>query len=646
MQAMNYVSVLVAEASYHGQESLTYGAEKSLPTGTIVTVPLRSKQVLGIVTGLVAKPTFAVKKIVSAAELPPMPTQLLQLLVWMQHYYPAPLGIITQHFLPRRLPKTYELEHEGINTPAPSLPPLTGDQQQALSALHPDGLHVLHGETGSGKTRIYIEAAQKQLEQCRSSIILTPEIGLTSQLLDDFRAVFGNHRIVVMHSQLTDSARHKSWAKILVSHEPLIIIGARSALFSPVRNLGLIVVDESHETAYKQDQAPYYHATTIAAKLANLHKALLVLGSATPLVSDYYIAGAKGRPIIRMKQTASVVAPSKPSIEIVDLRDKSAFTRSPNLSEQLLHEIEASLLRKEQILLFLNKRGTAHLVFCDRCGWQALCPHCDLPLVYHGDAHAMHCHACTFRSPSPNNCPECGNPSIIFTSIGTKAVAEEVGRLFPAATVNRFDTDNKKSERIETIFESVRSGKIDILVGTQTVAKGLDLPKLGLVGVINADSSLFLPDFSARERTYQLLSQVIGRVGRGHRDGKVVIQTYAPNGAILQYVLANNWHKFYNDELEERRLFDFPPFCYLLTLTCRRSGRSVAESAAKTLANKLKNDYPTLTIEGPAPAFREKIQGKYQWQIIVKAKRRQHLLDVVRNLPKNWSYDIDPLNLL
>jgi primosomal protein N' (replication factor Y) len=258
----------------------------------------------------------------------------------------------------------------------------------------------------------------------------------------------------------------------------------------------------------------------------------------------------------------------------------------------------------------------------------------------------MRCHSCGFQSLPPSSCPECHNTSIIFKSIGTKAIADEATRLFPEATIMRFDTDNKKSERIEQHYEAVRDGEVDILVGTQTLAKGLDLPKLGLVGVIVADTSLYVPDYSSQERTFELLTQVLGRVGRGHRASRAIIQTYNPESPLLKAVLEKDWDAFYNRELAEREAFLFPPFCYTLKIWCRRASQAAAQNATKKYAEEIRKKYRGVIVEGPTPAFHEKIAGKFQWQLVLKAKNRIALLKVIRDLPAGWSHDIDPTNLL
>lgn len=645
---MTYVfaEVMVADSTYHGKEALTYSARQPLSLGAIVKVEIKNKSSLGFVVSITKKPRFKVKEIDEVFDIPPLPQELLKLHAWLRVYYPSPLGVITGLFLPSGIAKSLD-DHQEDPATAKHIPQpkLTEDQQQALDKINSPGLHLLHGETGTGKTRVYIELAKKMMSAKKSAIILTPEIGLTSQLLNSFQSVF-EQNVTLLHSQMTTSQRQKAWLRIIKNDEPQIVIGPRSALFSPIRNLGLIVVDESHETAYKQDRAPYYNTAYVAAKLSEVHSATMVLGSATPLISDYALASERKRPIIRMLQVAKSLDSEDPQIDVVDIRKRELFSKSGYLSNILIKKISLALEHGEQTLIFLNRRGTARVIFCEKCSWQALCPNCDIPTVYHGDGHYMRCHTCVYRSQVPLSCPECLNSTIVFSGVGTKAIADELKKMFPNKKIQRFDTDNKKSERIEEHFETLQRGDIDIIVGTQTVAKGIDLPKLSLVGVVMADSGLSFPDFSAQERNYQLLHQVMGRVGRGHRKGSVVIQTYNPSSAVLKSVLKKDWIGFSNNELKERKKYKFPPYYYLLKLTCKRSTAKSAADASERLALKIsKLDYEII-VEGPAPSFYEKVQGKYQWQIIIKSRRRGELLKIIHNLPTQWSYDIDPLNLL
>jgi primosomal protein N' (replication factor Y) len=696
----HYSTVLVSSPQYHGAEALTYASDSEVPLRSLVLVPMQKQAVLGVVTSHTGRPRFVTKDILEVFALPALPQHLLSLAKWIGEYYPAPLGMITQQIMPNVLSLKTIAETPGLTSPPPlettKLPSLTREQRATLARIDKPDTYILHGDTGTGKTRVYIELARRAVGAGTSAIILTPEIGLTSQLAANFRSVFGD-RVIVVHSQLTPKSRQQTWLRIIKSTEPLIVLGPRSALFSPLADIGLIVVDESHEPSYKQEQAPHYHAVRVASQLAAAHQATLLLGSATPPITDYYIAEQKHKPILRMRQLAAghtttselgafsasrvrstgssldsvkqeargtsnpLDAKNLPgsdsghvSTQVVDLKDRDAFGRSQYLSTALLKAIDHSLQRGEQSLLYLNRRGTARVILCNTCGWQAVCPHCDLPLTYHHDLHILQCHTCGFKQATPTSCPECGNADVVFKVVGTKAIEEEVRRLYPSARTMRFDTDNKAADRFEKHYENVRDGKIDILIGTQLLAKGLDLPRLSTLGVVIADTSLTFPDYSAEERTYQLLAQVIGRVGRGHTgpDGKpieqrIVVQSYAPERPVITAALNRDWDTYYAAEMEERRLFNFPPFCYLLKLTCRRASSKSAEKASEQFMYTINELGLPLLVEGPMPSFHSKVADKFEWQLILKSRQRPALLKVIQALPKSgWSYDIDPINLL
>jgi primosomal protein N' (replication factor Y) len=603
--------------------------------------------VLGVVSGPAPNPKFTTKPILKSLDLPVLPKTLLGLADWILQYYPAPIGILAQSLLPAGISSKAineevieNLEHPDSN----NLPPLTSEQKSALKVMTSRDSYILHGKTGSGKTRIYLELALKNVKNNKSVIILTPEISLTSQLADTFDQVFGN-RVVVMHSNLTPASRQRVWIKCLRSTEPLIVIGARSALFMPVNNIGLIVLDESHESAYKQEQAPQYQTARVAAYLAKINMASLVLGSATPSIADYYLAKQRNKPIIELTKLAQQNS-HKNEIIIVDKKDYSLFNKSNLLSKQLIEAIEKALNNGEQSLLYLNRRGTARIIMCQSCGWQANCPHCDIPLTYHSDKHHLRCHSCVYSANAPSSCPSCGQPDIIYKSAGTKAVVNEIERLFPSARVARYDTDNSVSESFERNFQAVKKGEIDIIVGTQMLAKGLDLPKLTTLGVILADSSLYMPDYTAEERTFQLINQVLGRIGRGHGHGKAIIQTYHPDHEVLKNAVDSDYQNFYSREIKTRQQYMFPPFCFILKVTFKRASVKSVESAALQAKNQISASGIAVRIEGPAPSFYEKISNKYQWQLIIKSKNRSNLLEIIKILPKNCSYDIDPLDIL
>ncbi len=645
MQVMVYLEVAVADNSYHGTEVLTYHTEVTVRKGDLVFVPLKNKIVSGVVTKIVRKPLFKTRPATILPSSPALPAHLIDLILWMQYYYAAPLGSVAQLFMPKKIDVTADTP-ETSQVPTVDLPVLTDDQRRAITQIEKcgPGVSILHGDTGTGKTRIYIELVAKAVRNGESSIILTPEIGLTSQLSESLRAVFGE-QVIVLHSRLSETSRRQIWMRILSSPDPLVIIGARSALFSPLKNLGLIVVDEMHETAYKQDSAPRYYTPHVASKLGSLLNIPVVLGSATPPIADYFFAEQKGRPIIRMTQTATSSSKVETRVVVTDLRNHTNFSKSTFLSDKLIEQIKYAKGNGTQSLLFLNRRGTARIILCDICGWQANCPHCDIPVVYHSDTHTIRCHSCNYSGPPPINCPKCYNDSILFKSAGTKAIYNEIKKLFPSYSIMRFDTDNKKEDRFEQHYNKIREGEVDIIIGTQTIAKGLDLPRLSTVGIIVADTTLFVPDFSAHERTYQLLNQVAGRVGRGHVSGIVFVQTYDPGNRLIKIALSKDWQTFYSTELDERRQFLFPPYCYMLKLWCRRATQKSAQIAAEKLANTLKHR-KGVVVEGPAPAYHEKINKSFQWQIIIKSKQRNKLIDIVTTLPPNWNFDLDPVNLL
>jgi primosomal protein N' (replication factor Y) len=645
---MFYYGVWVRSGRYHSSEPLTYASVKRLAIGQIVQVELQKEQVLGLVSGSSSKPRFQTKPIVQVFNLPEIPGHLLRLGRWLGDYYPTSIGNLTQQFLPINISEK-QLASEPLTGLGKSdfnnLPELTIEQKEALDSMSEYNSYILHGITGSGKTRLYIEMANQAIENGQSAIILTPEISLTSQLADNFRKVFGE-RVIVMHSQQAPSERQKAWLDCLQTIEPLVVVGPRSALFSPLSKVGLIVLDEAHETAYKQEQSPQYQTGRVAAQLATLTHSRLILGTATPSVSDYYIAQQKDKPIIKLSHLAESSEQAPREIIMVDRKQRDQFIRSNQLSQPLIKAVEVALSRGEQSLLYLNRRGTARLVLCEKCGWQADCPHCDVPLTYHGDHHVLICHSCDYRANAPSSCPNCGHTDIIYRTAGTKAIVSEVENLFPGARVARFDTDNLKAERFEQHYKAAKSGKIDILVGTQLLAKGLDLPHLSTLGILLADTSLYLPDFSAQERTFQLISQVLGRIGRGHVAGRAIIQTYHPDHPVLVDAIENNYQSFYQTELASRKQYMFPPFCYLLKLSVRRASIKSAEKAATDLKAEIQNGGYQVLVEGPAPSFYERIKNKYQWQLVIKAKQRGELIKIIKHLPSGWSSDLDPLDLL
>ena len=415
----------------------------------------------------------------------------------------------------------------------------------------------------------------------------------------------------------------------------------------PVQQLGLIVVDECHEPSFKQEQSPRYSALRTAAILARQHEAKLVLGSATPTISDYFLAKTTGRPIIAIPTPARSDA-VKPRVSLVDMTKRTNFTQHFFLSDQLLSSITNSLNDGNQVLVFHNRRGTAAITLCERCGWNAGCPRCFVPLTLHADQHQLLCHICGFTTPVPTSCPECRHADIIHKGLGTKRIEAELRKLFPASTIARFDADTSTNDAADRRYDELKNGSIDIIIGTQVIAKGLDLPPLRTVGVVQADTGLTLPDFSSSERTFQLLAQVVGRIGRSHHATNVIVQTFQPDHPTIRDGLAQNYTDFYTRTIAQRRATDFPPFAYLLKLTCVYKTEAAAIRNAKKLAQTLQAAAPAdIRILGPTPAFYERVRDTYRWQLIIKSPRRSDLVSLLDLVPPaHWQAELDPTSLL
>lgn len=646
---MKFYEVAPASRRYHGADPLTYSSNQDLKSGQIVFIKIRSELCAGFIVKEVSQPHFKTSEILKITDYK-LPRQHSDLLLWLSGYYPSPLGITVQHFLPLDKESDYEkpLKKSTSATGAyTELPPLTSEQTETLRSIkQTQKTTLLHGDTGTGKTRIYIELAKEALGKGKSVLVLVPEISLSPQIVKTFTDHV-NQKIFTTHSGLTSAKRKQVWREVIDSKEPIVVIGPRSALFSPLENIGLIVLDEFHESAYKQEQAPYYHSIRVASKLAELHESKLVLGSATPPVSESYIAAQVGVQILSMKKKATQSSTSEVKLEIANLRDSNQKTRYSLITRSLLEAIKTSLSQKEQVLLFLNKRGSARVILCQDCGWHAVCDRCDLPFTYHSDTHKLQCHTCGNHMPAPSVCPKCSSHDVVFKSPGTKSIVESIQNAFPEAKIARFDKDNKKAERLETRHREIMSGEIDILIGTQLLAKGHDLPNLSLVGILLAENELQFPDYTSTERSYQLMKQLIGRVDRGHKQGKVVIQTYDPENIAVRAATKNySWEDFYQNQLDERKQFEFPPFYHLMKIEVTRARLQTVTTSCDQIINFLKKSGEPIKILDPTPSFIEKRNNTWTWQIIVKAKQRKVLVKLAKEIPVKCTVNLDPSNLL
>ena len=649
---------------------LTYSFDQNLAPGTIVSIPLGKKTALGIIYRKTTAPTdqnFIIKSINKIVHPIPLPNHLLKSLAWLSSYYLNPVAKTANLFLPLGIEKNRRKKSsastfipqfsnpiQDIASPIAATTthyqiPLNSAQKQALTELHKIKTHtkLLHGITGSGKTNIYLELASQVFSSNQSVILLVPEISLTPQLVGRFQEHFGT-QVISLHSKLTEAERHLIWQRIHEADQstPFVVIGPRSALFSPLKNLGLIIIDEAHEPSFYQDTSPRYHALRLASFMAQTLKINCLLGTATPRVEDYFLAQKNHAYVALSKKAKSIASQTK--ISLIDLKNRSLFTRNRYFSDALLQDIENNLKQHKQTLLFHNRRGSAPLTLCEHCGYQVLCPNCLLPLTLHSDSYQLICHTCGHHEPVPSTCPVCHHGSLIHKGFGTKLLESELKKLFKSAHIARFDADNSTSDSLTQNFAAVKNGDVDIIIGTQTIAKGLDLPLLNTVGIVQADANLNLPDYAAEERTFQLITQVIGRVGRGHTDiNHVFLQTFQPEHPVILAAKSLDYAKFAEYLIKKRQLSHLPPFFYLLRISIVKKTEDLAIKKIMELHRVLKK-FPDVYLSAPTPSFHEYTPSGYSWQIIVKAKKRDSLTHLIESLDQypEIRFAIDPPSLI
>ena len=533
--------------------------------------------------------------------------------------------------------------HERMAVLRTSAPPLTEEQAAALAAVRAEmaaakpGVALLHGVTGSGKTEVYLAAIQAALDAGQGAIALVPEIALTPQTMERFRGRFGE-TVAVLHSHLSDGERHDEWRRIAAG-QARVVVGARSALFAPVRPLGLLVVDEEHEPAYKQDEAPRYNARDVAVMRGKLEGCAVVLGSATPSLESHRNAREGKYRLVRMARRVDGCV--MPSVRVVDMRVEAERAGTPHLlSQDLIEAIRLRLSQGEQSMLFLNRRGFATAVMCPACGHVETCPHCSVKMTYHKHAELMLCHVCgeVRRVPSACGNAACGAPNVKMSGVGTQRVEAAVRKIFPGARVERMDSDTTGAKDAHAqILGKFRRGDIDVLVGTQMIAKGLDFPNVTLVGVVLADLSLQMPDFRAAERTFQLLTQVSGRAGRGDVPGEVLIQTYSPFHPAVQCARNADCDTFFDQEIEMRREMRYPPFTRLTTVLFKGRDEAAVEACAKDFAGQLKAQLPAgVRLSGPAPAPLAKAKGYHRAQFMLFAPAVRDYAPALRALLRSF----------
>ncbi|MBU1178023.1 primosomal protein N' [Patescibacteria group bacterium] len=640
---------------------------QKLQPGQEVLVPWRNQNIRAVVVGTNNKsqPKFALKTISEIfPEKPVWTKEHLQLAEWTANHYCTSLGLVIKTMLWPRLKRIKKNSAVSKSQKSTHFPQLTPSQSQAYQPVaraiknQKYQSFLLHGVTGSGKTEIYMRAIREILKKGKQTILLVPEISLTPQNIDRFAARFGIDKLAILHSRMTAGEKYQQW-QMIVQNKAKIVIGPRSAIFAPGQNIGLIIVDEEHDASYKQyDQQPRYHAREVALKLAKLTQSVAILGSATPSVESYHQAKAKKHTLIELPERFAGGS-QLPKVEIVDMRQEMKKRNYSIFSEGLTTSLEKVLANKKQALLFINRRGAATFVMCRDCGYVVECPNCSVSLTYHlqnkpvSDQELI-CHHCNYQTSSPILCPECNSQFIKYFGTGTQKVEHELGKLFPQANIARADRDSMGQKNAhQKLFHDFSSGKYDILIGTQMITKGWDLPNVDLVGIISADVLFNFPDFRSNERAFQIITQVAGRAGRGQKRGQVILQTYNPKNAIIKAAAQHDYHKFYRAEIKERQTLNYPPYSQLLKIICQHQSSAQAQEQAAALAKAirkaiLKHKLP-LELLGPAPAFFSRVRDQYRWNIICKIKNKANIscLDPLLSGNKaSYLVDINPEDLL
>ena len=516
---------------------------------------------------------------------------------------------------------------------------LTDEQKEAFNSIYEAIINnkykeaLIYGVTGSGKTEIYLQLIGEVLKKEKTAIVLVPEISLTPQMVDRFIARFGKEKIAVLHSKLSIGERYDEWNKIKAG-ECKIVIGARSAIFAPVENLGLIIIDEEHDSSYKSETNPRYNAKELAGYMAKKNNIPLVLGTATPDINTYYKAQTDQIELLQLTKRAN--ESSLPEVEIIDLRQELANGNRSILSTKLYSEIEENLKNKKQTILFLNRRGYSTFVMCRECGYTVKCKNCNITMTYHSKSNRLKCHYCGHEQKNVTECPECKSKNIKYFGTGTQRLEEEITKLFPNVSTIRMDVDtvNKKNSH-EEILNKFKNENIDILIGTQMVVKGHHFPNVTLVGVIAADSSLYIEDYRANERTFQILTQVAGRAGRENLPGKVIVQTYNPENLAIECSKKQDYDMFYETEIELRKQLKYPPFCDIISIgltdTDETKIKIVSEKLYQYINNYVKKEDLNMLIYKPLPCPIDKIKNRYRWRIILKGKLNNKVIDII-----NW----------
>lgn len=647
---MKYAEILIEHAYSRKQASFTYAVpdELELKVGEAVVVPFQAGEKPGLVLSFHSeKPDFKTKSIVGKLSNEAFLEEWqMKIADWISEYYFCSKYDSIRLFLPKGIFKISKRKPRDLNKKSIQKTPedraLTPAQKKIVEDIinKKRKVSLIQGVTGAGKTEIYIHLIKNCIQEGKQALVLAPEIALTPQLLKQFEAHFP--RIALIHSKVTPATRAELWRKIRRGEIDLVL-GSRSAVFSPFQNLGLIVMDEEHEWSYKQDQSPRYHARSVALKITELTDAQLVLGSATPSVESRWHADSGAYQLYTLEERISGTA--LPRVEVVDMRVELQKKNFSLFSESIEQKISSTLKAKEQIILFLNRRGSASSTVCRDCGFTSKCNDCELPLTFHARNFlrpTLVCHHCGQFSELPTLCPQCKSTRIRQLGLGTERVETELQKLFPLARIARADKDTmNKRDSYDELHDNLNNEKIDILIGTQMIGKGFDIAKVSLVGILMADLGLHIPDFRTTERMFELLTQVAGRAGRRDKQGQVILQTYNPDHPAITYSKTHDYNGFYEQEISARKALQFPPFTKLIKVMI--FARSAKE--AQTRAEALKQDlaHPNLEIFS-APALFPKSRDQYQWNLLLQGAAPELALQKCpAEKLANCRIDVDPL---
>jgi len=639
-------------------DTLTYSSNVLLPIGTLVEIPIGKGRCYGFVVGYepVKPNNVDIKEIFSVSnEESFFGEKNLEFYRWVSDYYHYPLGemlsLVIPTFSPKRKKKKEDqkeitsIAHEG------PLVNLTEEQIKALGLLSSDK-NLLHGVTGSGKTEVYIEIMKDVLRQGKSVLLIVPEIALTPQLIKRVSVHF-NGAISILHSEVSKAEKYHHWMDLKKGRSHLCI-GARSAIFSPMENIGLVVVDEEQDPSYKQEDRLRYNARDLAFVLGKIYGAKVILSSATPSAESYYNAKEGKYSYVTIKNRVRQLC--LPTTVLIDLKEAKMVSR--NFSAELIKQIKETLAKKEQVILYINRRGYSNSIICNECGTRISCPKCSITLTEHKGKKVLLCHYCGYERDLPNYCTACGGHELKAIGSGTERIFEEIETLFPKARVLRMDSDAVKGrKKLNDVIDKISKKEVDIIVGTQLVGKGHDFPEVTLVGIINADANLYLPDFRASERTFHQIMQVSGRAGRTSQ-GKVVLQTYLPEHFAIKMAINNDYDGFYKEELNNRNEVTYPPFTNLvdvkISATAKGDAAKTASEVADVIKKVIKDHKLKVILLGPTPATILQINKRYRYHVLLKSQSRSCLHKLIKLF--NYSYkrnkkvriniDVDPYTLL